>query len=442
MHNYLTAFFGTHPYLSIALSAFLVNIPLGYIREACPKFSLKWFFWIHASIPLIIYLRITLHTSKLFIPLAIAFAVLGQILGSRYRRSKMTDADIEKLEQISDLGIFKKAQPGIDDSQIAVLLLNMGGPENLTEVRPFLKRLFCDRRLMRFPLSAFLQPFFAWLIVSIRGKEAERRYGIIGGRSPILKATRNQAEALKNELKKRNRDIGVEICFNYSRPFARETIVKLKNDGKKYVLALSLYPHYSAATTGSSHYYLKEEVRRHYPQAILWEARPYYLDDNYIAAFVDRIQEQLKPGESPDDFYLLFSAHGLPLYFLNEGDPYPFQIAQTVSKIIDRLKRKDRWTISYQSAVGPLEWLKPSTESVIRALAKRGEKKLFVVPISFVTDHIETLLEIDIEYHAVAEKLGIKDFRMSRAIASHPVFIKALADCVESSIEIKGDCIH
>lgn len=422
-----------NPYIVIFLAAFLLNIPFGYLREGSPKFSGKWFLWIHASIPFLVYLRIMLHTSKFFIPMAILAAVLGQIIGSRYRRKKMTLPEREKMEQIPDLRLKVNAQ-NIPDSDIAVVLMNMGGPKNIEGVKPFLRRLFLDARILRFPLAAVLQPFFAWLIVTLRAKVTEHRYSLIGGGSPIFQSTTEQAKALEAELKKRGSNISVSFCFNYSDPLPGETIMKLKSENKKYILPLSLYPHYSEATTGSNLFYLKEEAKRNYPEAVFLESREYYLDGQYIEAFAERIRSQIKPGERLEDFYLLFSTHGLPLYFLTEGDPYPYQIAQTVAKVLDRLGRTERWVISYQSAVGPLQWLQPSTDSMIQALARRNEKKLLVVPISFVTDHIETLCEIDIEYRQMAKSAGIEDFRMSRALECHPLFIRALADCVENSL--------
>ncbi|MFA5060054.1 MAG: ferrochelatase [Candidatus Omnitrophota bacterium] len=423
-----------YPYFFIGVIAILVNIPMGYLREGCAKFSLAWFFWIHASIPILIYLRWTLHTSKLFIPVAIMFAIVGQIVGSRYRRKKMPQAEHDALEQISDLRLMKNAGCSAGDADIQVVLLNMGGPQENKDVPDFLKRLFLDVRLIRFPLAFLLQPLFANLLVFFRAKAAQHRYQLIGGGSPILRSTMQQAAALQAELKKRGRNLNVTICFNYSYPLPSDTVEEIKLSNKKFVLPVSLYPHYSEATTGSSVYFLQKEAAQKIPDVRFLDADSYYLNDSYIQAFADRIRQQIKPNESLSDFYLLFSAHGLPLYFLKEGDVYPFQIAQTVAKVINSLGRQDAWSISYQSAVGPLVWLKPSTESMISALAKRGVKKLLVVPISFVTDHIETLCEIDIEYRTMAKELGIKDFRMSKALESHPGFISALADSAESAL--------
>ena len=224
----------------------------------------------------------------------------------------------------------------------------------------------------------------------------------------------------------------MSYSFNYSPPLPEATIVDLKKRGKKYIFPLSLYPHYSAATTGANVFYLKQAARKIYPELKFIESPQYHLHEGYIQGFIDRIYESIKPNESLNDFYLMFSAHGLPKYFLDEGDQYPFQISQTVGSIVTRLNRDHSWIIAYQSAVGPLQWLQPSTESVLAALAQRGIKKILIVPISFVSDHIETTCEIGMEYRKVAEDLGFKDFRMTEALETHPGFIRALADTVET----------
>ena len=318
-----------------------------------------------------------------------------------------------------------------DDRQVTVVLLNMGGPRTNADVKPFLHNVFNDPILIRFPLSKILQPFFAWLLVTLRGKATEERYQLIGGGSPIYDSVKNQAQALQVELQKRGRALDVDFSFNYTEPLPADTIHQLKEAKKKYILPLSLYPHYSLATTGSNIHYLKEAAQRDYPELQFLSLPSYFLHGDYVQAFCDRIREQLKPGESLADFYLMFSAHGLPQYFLMEGDPYPFQISQTTALVLQKLNRRDRWVVCYQSDVGPLEWLKPTTEQTIRDLASRGITKVIVVPIAFVGDHIETICEIDMEYRQVAEGCGISDFRMSKAVECHPGFIKALADSVE-----------
>lgn len=421
-----------YPLIILFLISFSINIPLGYFRENTPKFSFQWFFWIHASIPFIIYLRFLLGLSSLFVLLSIAAAVIGQIWGGRWRRKRMTMDDLEKLQQIPDLQIEGKQDVG--DEEVTVVLLNMGGPKTNTDVRDFQKRLFTDPLLIRFPMSRAFQKLFANLLIALRSKATQERYQLIGGGSPIFESTKAQMQALQKELNRRGRAIPVIFSFNYSAPLPDEAIREVKSAGKKYILPLSLYPHYSRATTGSNIYYLKKAAALDYPQLKFLKASAYFLHPGYIRAFRDRVREAIGPNESLDDFYVLFSAHGLPLYFLTEGDVYPYQIAQTVASLVGQLGRKDRWTLAYQSAVGPLQWLRPATEDMIAALARRGIKKLLVVPVSFVTDHIETTCEIDIEYRQVAENLGIRDFRMSKAIACHPGFIEALADTVEDAV--------
>jgi len=426
-----------HPYITLGIIALLVNIPLGYIRENTPKFSLMWLFWIHASIPLIIYMRISMGTSKLFIPVSIFLAIVGQVWGSRWRRKTMSQREVEHLQQIPLLD--SKPKKAIDPSEVLVALLNMGGPRANEDVPDFQRRLFSDRRLIRFPLSWALQDVFAAILIAFRSKATQERYQLIGGGSPIFDSTKSQSDALRAELKKRGINLEVTFSFNYSEPLPDETIAHARGAGKKYILPLSLYPHYSQATTGSNIFYLKKAARKISPELQFLPPPSYFLHEGYIQAFKDRITEAVLSGESLDDFYLLFSAHGLPLYFLKEGDIYPFQIAQTVTSVVYQLGRKDRWSLAYQSAVGPLQWLKPSTEDMLAALAHRGVKKVLVVPISFVTDHIETTCEIDIEYRQEAEKFGITDFRMSKAIECHPGFIAALADSVCGALFPEGN---
>ncbi len=419
-------------YFLLFLTAFLINIPFGYWREGTPKFSLKWFFWIHASIPLLIYLRLIWHISAWVIPLSIFWAVVGQVMGSRLRRKRMKRQEKESLEQIPDLNLPSSFRA--PENEAIVVLLNMGGPKTNDDVASFQKQLFSDSLLIRFPLSFLFQKFFAQALVTFRLKKSKARYRLIGGGSPIYSSTQAQAQALQKELKQRGKEMDVIFSFNYSPPFPEDTIQEIKAKGKKYIYPLSLYPHYSKATTGSNLHYLKLAAKKIYPELQFLNLSSYYIRDGYIEAFVDRVKESVGQEESLDDFYLIFSAHGLPLYFLGNGDPYPFQVHQTVSKILTQLGRTKNWVISYQSAVGPFQWLKPSTDAILNSLASRNIKKILVIPVSFVGDHIESLCEIDIEYRHMAKKLGIKDFRMTKALECHPQFIKVLADCVEETI--------
>ncbi len=429
-----TQFFPSYSHLALIAGTFFLNVLFGYFRSRTRTWSLAWFFWTNASVIPIIYLMIKWNVSPLWIPILVLMVAAGQLIGGYLYHPQVSEEDIEKSEHISDGKIYPEPNEHVSDSEIAVVLLNMGGPKTIADVKDFLYRLFSDSLIIRLPWPWLTQKLFAMIIVNARHQEAQKRYALIGGGSPIYASTEAQTMALEMELKRRGRNLFVTYSFNYSDPLPEETLAQIRRSGQKYILPVSLYPHNSFATTGSNMHYLNKAAKRVYPSAAFLPCRSYYLADSYINAFVDRILEQLKPSESLDDFYLLFSAHGLPLYFLLEGDPYAFEIAQTVARIVDRLKKQDSWVIAYQSAVGPMRWLKPSTEAMINHLAKRGIKKLLVVPVSFVSDHIETLCEIDIEYRAVAESAGIKDFRVSKALECHPGFIHALADCVENSL--------
>lgn len=425
--------FFQYSYITLAITSLMANIPFGYIRENHPKFSFKWYLWFYASIPLIIYLQTTLDIPGAFIPTSIFIVMIGQILGGQLKRMQMTDSERECLQQVPSF-VNNDCQH-IEDSEVMVVLLNMGGPKTNADVRDFQKRLFTDPLLIRFPFSWALQKLFAALLIAFRSQATERRYQLIGGGSPIFQSTKDQVRALQNELDKRGRSLKVTYSFNYSSPLPDDTMREIQKYEKKYILPLSLYPHYSKATTGSNIHYLKKSALTIFPQLQFLKTPSYYLHEEYIQAFADRILEQIHSSESLDDFYLLFSAHGLPLYFLNEGDLYPYQISQSVAKVLAKLGREGNWTICYQSAVGPLQWLKPAIEDMIKALARRSIKKIIVVPISFVTDHIETTCEIDMEYRQIAKDLGISDFRMSKALECHPKFIKALADVVERTLD-------
>ncbi len=318
------------------------------------------------------------------------------------------------------------------DEDVMVAALNMGGPRNIADIEPFLRRLFNDRLIIRFP---FAQSLFADLLIRSRLKHVQHRYGLIGGGSPILKSSLAQVDALSAELRKRGRHLDVQLSFNYSDPLPQEVIGIAREKKKKYILPLSLYPHYSQSTTASNIFYLKETAGKIYPGLQFLSCLPYHLYDGYIQAFVDRIRETLKPGESMDDFYLLFSAHGTPVYFVTQGDPYTFLISQTVSRVVRQLGRRHQWAIAYQSDVGPIQWIKPTTPGTLKELGQKGVRKVIVVPIAFVSDHIETLCEIDMEYREEAEKkFGFTDYRMTKALECHPAFISALADCVEASL--------
>jgi ferrochelatase len=419
--------------LTVCLIIFLTSFLGGVARGQQPKFSSNWFLGFYIPLFILFFIGFTKHLLLGWYFINFVLFYYGQKLGERLSKKSLTVEEIEKLEQIGDLQLPRQLPADLKDEDVAIVLMNMGGPINQEEIEPFLRRLFNDALIIRFP---FAQSFFAEILIKARLKGVKKNYQLIGGGSPLLASSLLQLEALQQELKKRGRSsLKVFLSFNYSDPLPDKTIAEIKASQRRTILPLGLYPHFSLSTTASNIFYLKRESEANFPQARFLQSYSYHLYDGYVEAFIDRIQQTVSSTEKLDDFYLLFSAHGTPLYFVKEGDPYSYLVSQTISKIVSRLNRQHQWSISYQSAVGPLMWLKPSTDATLAALAHRGVKKIIVVPISFVTDHIETLCEIDIEYRHLATHEGITDYRMSKALECHPAFISALADCVENSLK-------
>lgn len=315
------------------------------------------------------------------------------------------------------------------DAKTGVILLNLGGPDTLRAVRPFLYNLFSDREIIRLGPSDLFQKPLAWLISTLRAPKARGYYSQIGGGSPILKITMEQARLLETELSVSGY-YRVYVGMRYWRPYIKDALAQAKSDGMDRVIGLSMYPHYSRATTGSSESALKSAlIDMPLPCAF---ARPYYDHPMYIDALADLIN---KAGVGADTM-LLFSAHSLPVSFIEEGDPYVRHILATIAAVTAKINAPYR--IGYQSRSGPVKWLTPATEDVIKEAAKEGVKDLLMVPISFVSDHIETLYEIDILYKRLAGGLGM-GFRRTESLNTHPMFIAALKDAALRAVEDAGD---
>ena len=317
-----------------------------------------------------------------------------------------------------------------------IILLNLGGPDSLEAVGPFLYNLFSDREIIRLGPS-FLQKPIAWLISTLRSKHAMEMYSRIGGKSPILEITRAQAALLEKTLNDSQAPdsetaFKVYVGMRYWRPFIKDTIGEIAGDGIKRLIALSLYPHYSKATTGSS----VDDFKR--------QATDRGFDIRYInewpdfPPYIDAIAELAAEGASSfegRDYHLLYSAHSLPESFIKEGDPYLDHIKLTIDKVNERLGSDPynitglKWHLSFQSKTGPVKWLEPSTKETIERLAGSGCKNLLIIPVSFVSDHIETLYEIDIEYREVAEKHGI-NLKRCKSLNTSEKFILALKELI------------
>lgn len=320
--------------------------------------------------------------------------------------------------------------------RVGVLLLNLGGPDQLEDVRPFLFNLFSDPEIIRLPFS-WLQKPLAWFISTSRARKSQENYRTIGGGSPLRRITEEQAQALQEALRQRGQEAQVYIGMRYWHPFTEEAIARIKRDGIEQLVILPLYPQFSISTSGSSFRLLErlwqEDPSLHridYTVISSWYKRP-----GYLQAMAQLIAQELDQFPDPDKVHIFFSAHGVPLSYVEEaGDPYQQEIEDCTALIMRTLDRPNPHTLAYQSRVGPVEWLKPYTEEAIPALAAAGVQELLVVPISFVSEHIETLQEIDIEYRELAEESGIHNFQRVPALNTHPIFINDLSDLVMSAI--------
>jgi ferrochelatase len=302
-----------------------------------------------------------------------------------------------------ELVIMKSDQQDFNDrnSSTGVLLLNMGGPEKPQDIRPFLYNIFSDREIIRLGPS-FLQKPLAWLIARKRAPKSEQTYGRIGGGSPISRITRDQQQALQKRLSEEGNFV-VATAMRYWHPTTEETLKSLRNTAIDRLVALSLYPHYSCATSGSSLNELKRCLLENPIGEELIEIGSWPDHPGYISCLAAKITQGMQLfGNDPVE--LVYSAHSLPVSFIEEGDPY-------------------------QSRSGPVEWLSPSTPETISMLGAEGCTNILMVPISFVSDHVETLVEINIEYRELAAECGIR-LETTEAFNDDPDFIGALKDIV------------
>lgn len=318
-------------------------------------------------------------------------------------------------------------------NNLGVVLLNMGGPTSLDAVRPFLENLFLDREIISFGPVEFARTPLAKFIAKRRAEKVRENYRMIGGKSPIAELSRAQADALHRRLAAHygaELPIRVEVGFSYWHPFIAEALEHLRDDGFTNVFLMPLYPHYSKTTTGSCFKTWRDLHRRHGNRLFrVQSVKAYPLEDDFIEAFNERIDEGLQrfPEERRGQVHLLFSAHGTPVSLVEEGDPYSHQIRATMEEIMRRRDHDLPYHLSFQSKVGPATWLTPDTVDKTKELAATGVRDLLVIPIAFVTDHIETLHELGIELREDAEEAGIEHFHVMPALNSSERYINALA---------------
>ena len=319
--------------------------------------------------------------------------------------------------------------------KLGVVLFQLGGPDSLEAVEPFLYNLFCDPDIIDFPFARIARQPLARLISTTRARHVSRHYAEIGGRSPILEFTQRQARALEAVLR-REVDARVVVAMRYWHPFTSEALHKLAGHAPEEVVLLPLYPQYSRTTTGSS---LNEWNRQFQPNG--WNPRvhaiqEFHEDDGYIAALVKSVNASLGEFDDPADVDMIFSAHSVPLAVIDAGDPYQRQIERTVELVWNKGRWPGRRHLCYQSKVGASKWLQPSMHATIKQVAEQGRRRVLVIPISFVSDHVETLHEIDIEHREQARSLGIQEYRMMPGLNDSPRFIEVLASLVLRSVGV------
>lgn len=338
--------------------------------------------------------------------------------------------------------------PGLATDKVGVLLLNLGGPEKLDDVQPFLYNLFADPDIIRLPPSvSFMQPILAQVISTLRAPQSTQGYKSIGGGSPLRSITEDQASAIKKALKRKGQAAEVYVAMRYWHPYTDEAIEQVKRDGITRLVVLPLYPQFSISTSGSSLRLLQrlletDSALKKLQHTVIpsWYQRP-----GYVRAMADIIESELSSFAEKESVEIFFSAHGVPeSYVQAAGDPYKEEMEECVRLITEELLARgvdNHHTLAYQSRVGPVEWLKPYTDTTIRKLGAQGVKSMLVVPISFVSEHIETLEEMDMEYRELAESCGIENWRRAPALNTNAAFINDLADAVLEALPFVGSMI-
>jgi protoporphyrin/coproporphyrin ferrochelatase len=324
-----------------------------------------------------------------------------------------------------------------------IVMMNLGGPKDLSEVQPFLLKLFEDREIIQLPGQRFMGPFIA----RRRTPKIRQHYAEIGGGSPILRWTEEQGRGMCARLDERSPDTAPHrfyVAFRYTEPSSEDALRRMHADGVERAIAFTQYPQFSCSTTGSSLNELWRAAKRLQLQdAFEWSVIDRWpTHERFIEAMTQTVEEGLASfaAEDRDDVVLLFSAHSLPLDVINRGDAYPAEVGATVHEVMKRLDYAYEYLLAYQSDVGPVPWLGPSTEKVLEQLGAKRRRNVLVVGIAFTSDHIETLHELDIEYGEVAREIGIVNYRRAAALNGLPLFQDALAEIVQQHLRSGEAC--
>jgi len=311
----------------------------------------------------------------------------------------------------------------------AVVLLNMGGPNNLHEVELFLKNMFADENILTMK-SKLLRKFIGGMITLTRAEAAQEIYRELGGKSPIVEHTQNLVAKLSQAFEG---SVYVDFAMRYTPPFADEVVARLQEKNIEKVYLIPMYPQYSTTTTKSSLEDFEQAMQKVNLDAIVVEVKHYFENEKYNLAILERIKEQMRDEEGNmleyNDYDIIFSAHGLPQKIINAGDSYERHITKHVSILKNMLEEKDmhfhQVHLAYQSKVGPMKWLEPSLETKLAQVRNRG---VLIYPIAFTIDNSETDYELDIEYREIAQELGFKNYKVAKCVNDHPLFIEALQE--------------
>jgi ferrochelatase len=328
------------------------------------------------------------------------------------------------------------------NKKTAIVLFQLGGPDSLGAVEPFLFNLFMDPDIIDFPFAFLARRALAKFISGRRSLKVQNNYKMIGGKSPILELTRLQANALHARLVQQGIQAQVYIAMRYWHPMTNEIVRDIKTGRFDQAILIPLYPQFSQATTGSSINEWNRQAKRLGLDIPTRFVCCYPNHPALLEAFVENINKSLEKFSniSPANIDLVFSAHGVPVNYIQKGDPYQLQIEETVRRVVERGTWKSPHTLCFQSKVGPMQWLKPSLIETVERLALEGRKHLLVIPIAFVTDHIETLHEINIDVRKHALARGIQQFELMPALNDHPKFIECLSGMVTQQLMHPIEC--
>lgn len=309
----------------------------------------------------------------------------------------------------------------------AIVLLNMGGPNNLREVEMFLTNMFNDPAIIQ-TKSTLLRRFIAGIITLTRTEKSQEIYRSIGGKSPIVDHTISLVKKLQEEV---GEEVVVDFVMRYTPPMAYEVCQRLKQQGIQKVYMIPLYPQYSTTTTASSIDDFEHTARTIGWYPITVEIKHFFTNSTYNECLLSLIKDTLSHDDS-HEFELIFSAHGLPQKIVDQGDPYQRQVAAHVEIMKDIFHREGIYFrgvhLAYQSKVGPMKWLEPSLESMLNSLTK---KKVIIVPLAFTIDNSETDYELAIEYAHLAHERGFTEYRVCRCPNDHPLFVQTLKELFE-----------